>query len=657
MKKCPLISSNVVIENARPEVDCGSFPVKRIVGDKLEVSADIFTSSNEVVRASIKFRPQSGDKSAIWLETPMSLVENDRWTGSFILENVGVYEYTIEAWIDKISTLTRRIQNWAGAGEDVASDIDDLIKMLDSIILNTSGSDRQNIASYIQRLAINTNDSTKLLEILNEPEFVSLTGKHARSSICAYKTLEVVVDIKHAGFAAWYEMFHRSQGKLEGKSGTFKDCKNRLDEIHEMGFDTIYLPPIHPIGKTNRRGRNNAGPAEEEEPGSPWAIGNESGGHTAMNPDLGTMEDFVDLINSAKELGIDIALDLAFQCSPDHPYVKQHPEWFYRRKDGTIRYAENPPKKYYDIYPLNFESDNPIGLWEELLRVVLFWVDKGVKVFRVDNPHTKPILFWKWLIHEVKKSHPEVIFLAEAFTRPKPMKELAKIGFSQSYTYFTWKNLKWELVQFLSEFFLSDVSEYYRGNLFTNTPDILSEFLQKGGRPAFKIRLVLASMLSAIYGIYNGYELCEDKAKPGSEEYLDSEKYQFKIWDWNREGNIKDFIRKINTIRRENVSLQQSRNLHLLRSDSDNIFFFGRWDEDARNVILVAVNLDPFAAHYSNVFVPIQELGIKESETYEVRDLIADTTYKWKGEPNYVKLDPFSEPAHIFLLNKGRQVH
>ena len=651
-----LTSSVVVIENVRPELDCGTFPIKRTVGERLEVSADIFSTGNDIIKSSIKYRiaTKNADtpSSTSWSEVPMLFFENDRWLGSFALENVGVYEYTIEAWVDKISTLTRRIQNWVRAGEDVRLDIEDLRRLLDSIMLNSRGSERQYFVTWEKRIADSSKDINKILEILANSEFLSLVEKHSRSSISRYRNLEVVVDVKSATFATWYEMFHRSQGEVEEKSGTFRDCKRRLAEIREMGFDTIYLPPIHPIGKTNRRGKNNAGPAVPGEPGSPWAIGNENGGHTSVNPDLGTMDDFVDFVNSAKNLDMNIAIDLAFQCSPDHPYVREHPEWFYHRADGTIRYAENPPKKYYDIYPLNFESDNSGDLWHELLDIVLFWISKGIKVFRVDNPHTKPLVFWSWLIREIKRMHPEVIFLSEAFTRPKPMKQLAKIGFTQSYTYFTWKNLKWELNDWLNEFFISDVAEYYRGNLFTNTPDILTEYLQKGGRPAFKIRLVLASMLSPLYGIYNSFELCENKAKSGSEEYLDSEKYQYKVWDWNRPGNIKDFITKINFIRKENPSLQQGRNLHLLRSDNDNIFFFGRWNQNGSNVILVAVNLDPFLTHDSTVFVPIQDLGIKPWVGFRVRDLITNSVYWWKGEPNYVKLDPSLEPAHILLLER-----
>lgn len=641
---------SVVIENVIPELDCGQFPVKRIVGDSLEVRADIVAGDNEVVRAALTYRAK---RTSSWSVIPMSLLKNDTWTGAFVMQVVGLYEYTIEAWVDKLSTLTRRIQSRANASEEVLLEIADLRTLMSSVTLKVHGVERSDLVSWSERIANCGSNVPKVLEILVDNQFISLMARYVRSTVSRYKTLEVVVDDKKAGFATWYEMFHRSQGRREGQSATFKDCENRLDEIRNMGFDTIYFPPVHPIGHTNRRGKNNAGPASESEPGSPWAIGDEQGGHTTINPSLGTMEDFAHFVDSARALGIDVALDLAFQCSPDHPYVKEHPDWFLHRSDGSIRYAENPPKKYLDIYPLNFDTDNSNELWHELFNIVLFWINKGIRVFRVDNPHTKPIAFWRWLIREIKQTHPETIFLAEAFTRPKLMKYLAKLGFTESYTYFAWKNSKQELEEFLKEFVLSDVSEYYRGNLFANTPDILTEFLQKGGRPAFKIRLVLAATLSSIYGIYNGYELCENRAKAaGSEEYLDSEKYQYKVWDWDRPGNIKEFIRKINAIRRENPSLQQSFNLHLLRSDNNNILFFGKWNHDLSNVILVAVNLDPFASHDSTVIVPTQELRIDTGQTYLVRDLITDSVYKWKGESNYVKLDPAIEPAHILLLER-----
>jgi len=412
-------------------------------------------------------------------------------------------------------------------------------------------------------------------------------------------------------------------------------------------------PPIHPIGYTKRKGPNNSLVAEENAPGSPWAIGNFYGGHKAVHPDLGTLEDFQKFVKVANDYGIEIALDFAIQCSPDHPYVKYHPEWFYHRADGTIKSAENPPKKYEDIYPINFFCEHKEALWEELKSVVLFWIANGVKIFRVDNPHTKPLKFWHWLIKEVRSQHPEVIFLAEAFTRPKVMKYLAKIGFNQSYTYFTWRNTKWELQSYLKELTQGEMKNYFLGNFFANTPDILPEILQKGGRPAFKMRLALAATLSSTYGIYSGFELCENEVKEeGTEEYLDSEKYEYKVRDWKKEGNITDYIEKINHIRESNPALQQYKNLEFFQTSNDNILCYGKFSKDGSNAVIVVVNLDPFNAHEDMVTLPVEKFGVKDWETYQMKDLITGEKYYWKGPSNYVRLDPQVEPAHIFLLKK-----
>ncbi len=453
-------------------------------------------------------------------------------------------------------------------------------------------------------------------------------------------------------FAAWYELFPRSQGKDPQKSGTFQDCIRRLGDIKKMGFDVIYLPPIHPIGTSRRKGPNNSLTAGENSPGSPWAIGNKEGGHKAIHPDLGTFQDFKEFTAAAAKLDIEIALDYALQCSPDHPYVREHPEWFYHRPDGSIQCAENPPKKYEDIYPFNFYCSDREKLWNELKNIILFWIEKGVKIFRVDNPHTKPLRFWKWLIDAVQKDHPEVIFLAEAFTRPKLMKFLAKEGFTQSYTYFTWRNSKQEIRQYFEELMRPEMSAYFRGNLFANTPDILHEYLQTGGRPAFKIRLFLAATLSSLYGIYSGFELCENRALPHSEDYLNSEKYEYKVWDWNRPGNIKDFISRLNAIRASNPALQEYQNLKFYESGNEHILCYGKKTADNSNLLIAAVNLDPFNAHEDTVTLPIQEFGIGEGQTYQMEDLLTGQTYDWKGASNYVRLDPALEPAHLFRLRK-----
>jgi len=467
------------------------------------------------------------------------------------------------------------------------------------------------------------------------------------------KELIVVVDRPKALFSAWYERFPRSSSSLSGNHGTFKDLEKLLSEIARMGFDVLYLPPIHPIGKTHRKGKNNSPVAGHDDVGSPWAIGSVEGGHKSIHPQLGNMNDFESLVKKTMELGMEVAMDLAFQCTPDHPYVREHPEWFGKRPDGTIQYAENPPKRYEDIYPLNFETDDILGLWEELKSVTVFWINKGVKIFRVDNPHTKAFPFWQWLIGDIKKEYPEVIFLSEAFTRPKVMYRLAKIGFTQSYTYFTWRNTKREFTDYMTELTNTKVSEFFRPNLWPNTPDILPEHLQIGGRPAFIMRLVLAGTLSSNYGIYGpAFELCESEASTGKEEYLNSEKYEIREWDWNKGGNLRDLIAIFNAIRKENPALQLTRNLKFYQVDNEYLLFYGKATEDLENIILVVANLDPFHTQSGWVTVPIEDFGIDPDQPYLVHDLLSQDKYIWNGERNYVELNPHVIPAHIFRLRK-----
>lgn len=643
--------SSIVIQNISPIIDCGRYAIKRVVGDTLLVEADILKPGHDKVHASLVYRLE-GDNE--WINSPLDYSHNeDRWSGSFHLDTIGTYEYRIEAFTDEFSTHLASIEKWVTSGEDVSADLHQMRKLLEYAEKNVS-SDEKFIVSEAIKAVDDKEDFLFLMKRFQNSRLrdivINRVGAQDRVSTPMYR---VVADPVKARYSAWYEMFHRSQGTVAGRSATLEDCEKRLDEIKQMGFDIVYLPPIHPIGMTNRRGPNNSINAGPYDPGSPWAIGNSDGGHDSINKELGTLDAFKHFVHAARDRNIDIALDLAFQCSPDHPYVSQHPEWFNHRTDGTIRYAENPPKRYYDIYPLNFETERWQELWHELARVVFFWIENGIRIFRVDNPHTKPIGFWEWLIRQIKSRYPDTIFLSEAFTRPKSMKLLAKVGFTQSYTYFTWKNTKYELIDFLKEFVLSDASEYYRGNFFTNTPDILHEYLQTGGRPAFKVRLVLAATLSSIYGIYNGFELCENRAKtPGSEEYLDSEKYQYKVWDWNRPGNIKEYIAKINRIRNENPALHETRNLRILKSDNDNVFFYGKWTTDLSNIVMVAVNINPKSSEASNVHVPISELGISAESTYAVTDLITGNEFRWRGEVNFVKLDPNEEPAHVLVLRK-----
>ncbi|KAF0114957.1 MAG: alpha-amylase [Rhodospirillaceae bacterium] len=472
-----------------------------------------------------------------------------------------------------------------------------------------------------------------------------------RASVCRYdQELELFVDRIGARYAAWYEMFHRSQGTEPGKGSTLRECERRLPEIRDLGFDVIYFVPVHPIGRMHRKGPNNALTSGPGDPGSPYAIGAVEGGHTAINPELGTLEDFRHFVHAAAAHGMEVALDFAIQCAPDHPWIREHPEWFKFRPDGTIKYAENPPKKYQDIVNVDFYNPDAQGLWQALLDVVLFWVAQGVHIFRVDNPHTKPLPFWEWMIREVRRQHPQVIFLAEAFTRPPMMKMLAKVGFSQSYTYFTWRNFKWELTEYLIELTQTEVAEYMRPNFFPNTPDILPEFLQKGGRPAFMIRFVLAATLSSVYGIYNGFELCENTAVPGKEEYLNSEKYDYKVWDWDRPGNIKDLIATVNRARRENPALQELTTLRFHPAHDENILFYSKMTATRANMIFIAVTLDPFDAHECVIEMPLADMGLGEHDNYAVEELISGAKHLWSGAHHRIRLDPHTTPAMILRV-------
>jgi len=501
---------------------------------------------------------------------------------------------------------------------------------------------------------ISTGANSEIHAIAQSPELEVLMATYPdRSAATQYDpSPRVVVDRPAALIGAWYEFFPRSAEGRGDRGSTFRNCLPLVDDAKKMGFDVIYFPPIHPIGHTNRKGRNNSVTCEPGDPGVPWAIGSEAGGHKAVEPSLGTLEDFDWLQKEVRKRGMEIALDFAINCSPDHPYVKEHPDWFYKRPDGTIKYAENPPKKYEDIYPLNFRCEAWRDLWAEMKSIVLFWAERGVRIFRVDNPHTKPVAFWEYLIKGVREKYPDTIFLSEAFTKPKMMKALAKAGFNQSYTYFTWRNSKQELIEYFTELTQTEMSEYFRPNLWTNTPDILPFVLQEGRRPAFMIRVALAATLSPLYGIYSGYELCENEALPGREEYLDSEKYQYKERDWNAPGNIKDWIARLNKIRKENRALQLYTNLRFHDAENDAILFYSKMTAARDNIILVVVNLDPHRKQNSLVYVPIENFGQMESDVYQVQDLLSSATYTWRGRRNYVELDPDIQPAHIFLVRR-----
>ena len=642
--------SSVTIENVQPLIDCGRYPIKRIVGEDLVVEADIFKDGHDVVAAILKWRV--GKRG--WRQTPMMFVDNDRWRGVCTFYDEAIHEYTVEAWTD---TFRSWQQEFAKKFEAGISDLQSEALAGAAIVEAAAGrardrADAARLREFAEQIGRGANSAIYSTARSGELEVLMATYPDRADAAQYEPAPRVVVDRTAALFGAWYEFFPRSAEGRGDRGSTFRDCLPRVDDARGMGFDVIYFPPIHPIGHTKRKGRNNAITSEPGDPGVPWAIGSETGGHKAIEPALGTLQDFDWLQKEVRKRGMEIALDFAINCSPDHPYVKEHPDWFYKRPDGTIKYAENPPKKYEDIYPLNFRCENWRELWAEMKSVVLFWAEHGVRIFRVDNPHTKPVAFWEYLIGGVREKYPDAIFLSEAFTRPKMMKALARAGFNQSYTYFTWRNSKQELMEYFTELTQTEMSEYFRPNLWPNTPDILPFLLQEGGRPAFMIRVLMAATLSPLYGIYSGYELCESKALPGREEYLDSEKYQFKERDWNAPGNIKHWITRINKIRRENRALQMYTNLRFYRADNDAILCYGKMTPARDNIILVVVNLDPFRKQNSFVHVPIEEFGQMESNEYQVHDLLSDARYIWRGGQNYVELDPEIQPAHVFLVRR-----
>jgi len=642
----------VVIERVYPEIDGGRFPIKRVTGEKVSVQADIFVDGHDTVTALLLFR-RAGENS--WQSTPMSLLQNDRWQGEFTVDAVGITEYALEAWVDHFQTWRKDLKKKVDADQDVSPDLLIGRDQVADTARRTTGADCKRLEEFAKALA-KTTDAASALTAAQSEELTALMTRHVdRTFSTRYeKELAVIVDRKKALFSSWYEIFPRSCSSEAGRHGTFRDCESRLLEIASMGFDVLYFPPIHPIGRTNRKGKNNQPATGPDDEGSPWAIGSDEGGHTAVHPKLGTLKDFEHLVQKAKDLGLEIAMDLAFQCSPDHPYTKEHPEWFRHRPDGTIQYAENSPKKYEDIFPFNFETDQWQALWEELRRVVLFWVNKGIRLFRVDNPHTKPFDFWEWLITDIKKDHPDVLFLAEAFTRPKVMYRLAKAGFTQSYTYFTWRNTKQEFVEYLTELTRTGVREYFRPNFWPNTPDILPEFLQYGERSAFMIRLVLAGTLSSNYGIYgSAYELgVHESVGHGMEEYLNSEKYEIKKWDRSAPGNLSDFITRLNTIRKEHPALQSTTNLRFGEIENDQMLFFCKATPDLSNVIMVIVTLDPFQPQSGWVTVPLTELGIDPAQPYLVHDLLGDDKFIWQGTRSHVTLTPSILPARIFEVKR-----
>jgi starch synthase (maltosyl-transferring) len=640
----------VIIENVTPRVDDGEFPVKRIVGDTVVVEADVFADGHDAISCALLYKKE-GDLE--WTEAAMVPLVNDRWQGSFQVQELGRYLYTVSAWIDHFKSWSRALAKRIEANQDVTVDL-----LIGAEMIEAAGKHappKQAAWHEIYAESVRTGGPEGIARVASG-ELASLMRRHAeRSFACTYeKTLCVEVNRERARFGAWYELFPRSTSPVPGQHGTFRDLEAWLPYVASMNFDVLYLPPIHPTGRSFRKGRNNSMTAAPGDPGSPWAIGAAEGGHKTVHPELGTLDDFRHLVGAAAAHGLELALDIAFQCAPDHPYVAEHPEWFRKRPDGTIQYAENPPKKYQDIYPFDFETEQWQNLWEELRSIVQFWVDQGVRIFRVDNPHTKTLPFWQWLIAEIKRDCPEAIFLAEAFTRPKVMQRLAKVGFAQSYNYFPWRNTKWELTQYLTELTATEVKEYMGPNLWPNTPDILTEYLQFGGRPAHMIRFILAATLGPSYGVYGpAFELCENRPlAPGREEYLDSEKYEIKTWDIERADSLRGLISRVNQIRRDNPAFWASHKLRFHDVDNEQIIAYSKSSLDGSNEVLVVVNLDPHYKQSGFISLPLAELGLDPRQPYQAHDLLTDARYLWHGARNYVELNPQTVPGHIFVIRR-----
>jgi len=643
----------VVIEGLSPQVDAGRFAVKRVVGDTVAVSVDVFTDGHDAVICQLLYRADGAQQIAT---APMEALGNDRFSGSFVPTALGGWSYTVEAWVDHFETWRRDLRKRKAAGQDLSIEFVRGEHLVREAAQRASGEDRRWLEQWGTRIADTALDVEQRYGASMDPALAALVTRYPDPELLLrYEPwLPLFADRERARYSTWYELFPRSCSPEPGGHGTLRDVAARLPDIAQMGFDVLYLPPIHPIGGTNRKGRNNAVTAHPDEVGSTWAIGAASGGHKAVHPQLGNLEDLRWLVDEVKRHGMELALDIAYQCSPDHPYAKEHTEWFQKRPDGTIQYAENPPKKYQDIYPFHFETTAWRELWLELKSVLDFWMEQGVRIFRVDNPHTKPFPFWEWVIGEVKRNNPDVIFLAEAFTRPKVMHRLAKLGFTQSYTYFAWRNTHWELKEYFTELTQGPGREYFRPNAWPNTPDILTEYLQFGGRPAFMIRLVLAATLAASYGIYGpAFELMESEPRdPGSEEYLDSEKYQIRHWDLNRADSLRDFIARVNRIRRDNPALHWDWSLRFHPVDNESLLCYSKTSVDGANMVLTVVNLDPHHTQSGWVELPLEALGLETERPFQAHDLLSGAHFLWHGARNYVSLDPQQVPAHIFRLRR-----
>lgn len=636
----------VLIANVQPSVDGGRYPAKRTIGEKVDVTADIIADGHDHIRALLLYRHLSVDE---WTQVEMVHENNDTWRASFVTSEKGVYLFTVKAWIDHLDTWYDGFRKKAAAGVDTPVELLEGAQLLRDAAAGKATPRVTELVALMQDVSKHT---LAREQVLNR-EFADIVRSYPLERHAARHTpeLQVHVEQRKANFSTWYELFPRSAALEGGRHGTFRDVIRLLPRIHAMGFDVLYLPPIHPIGEINRKGKNNSERSADGEPGSPWAIGNKHGGHKSIHPELGTLEDFHALVEAASKLGIDIAMDIAFQCAPDHPYVKEHPQWFRRRPDGSIQYAENPPKKYQDIYPFNFETDDWKALWEELRSVFFYWIEQGIKIFRVDNPHTKPIRFWEWVIAEVNRRYGDIIFLSEAFTRPKVMAALARVGFTQSYTYFTWRVTRSELTDYMNELVSSELRNYFRPNFWPNTPDILPYHLQHQGENIFIIRLALAATLSSNYGIYGPpYEFCENIPVEGKEEYFDSEKYEIKQYAWKKTNRMTDIITLINKARKEHAALQSTWNIRFLNIENPNLVAYLKATDDLESIFLIVVNLDPHTRHSGYVQLPMDVLKMQWPINVKLHDLITDEHYTWTQEWNYVELDPHVMPFHLFRL-------
>jgi len=641
----------VVIARLSPEIEGGRFAIKRVAGETVVVEADVFADGHDQVACQILFWQDEGQPKV----SSMKPLGNDRWRGEFSVEKPGRYHYTVEGWVDRFQTWWKDLEKRIAAKQDISTDLLIGAGLIEAAAGRAKGEDAKVLLDWAGKLRRSKQDESKNV-IAAGADLQQLVQQYPERELATRyaKELTVIVDRAKAGFSAWYEVFPRSCAAEQTRHGSLQDCAQWLPYIASMGFDVVYLPPIHPIGKSFRKGKNNSLPAQPDDVGSPWAIGSAEGGHKSIHPQLGTLEDFRRFRSKAADHGLEVALDIALQCAPDHPYVQQHREWFSTRPDGSIQYAENPPKKYQDIYPLDFETAQWQALWEELKSVFLFWIEQGVRIFRVDNPHTKAFAFWEWVIAEIKKEHSDVLFLAEAFTRPNVMYRLAKLGFSQSYTYFTWRNTKQELTQYFTELTQTDVREYLRPNLWPNTPDILPEFLQVGGRPAFMVRLVLAATLSANYGIYGpAFELCENTPlRPGSEEYLNSEKYELKHWDLDSKASLRNFVSRLNRIRRETPALQSNSGLRFHGTDNPALICYSKATDDLSSVVVVVVNLDSRHVQSGWITLDLGTIGLDTRHAFQAHDLLSEGRFLWQDSKNFVELTPESLPAHILLLRK-----